>query len=377
MPFIDLKRQYKLHKEAFDNAVHAVLKHGQYIHGSEVTEFENQLQRFANVKHAITCGNGTDALVLALQAMHLQKGDVVFVPSLTFAATAEAVALCGGIPFFVDIDDKTFNLSVKSLKEAVFEAKKQSFKAVGIIAVDLFGLAADYTAINEVAKENNLWVMSDCAQGFGCTHNGHMVCSCHDCAIATTSFFPAKPLGCYGDGGAVFTNDDGVDTLIRSLREHGKSSEKYDNVRIGLNSRLDTLQAAVLIEKLKLFPNEIILRNNIAERYAQIFQSCYQTPIHPTNDTCVWAQYTLKATDPSTRKRAMEAFGNHGIPTVIYYPKPLHLQTAYKHFPHADNMSACEQVSQTVFSLPMSPYLTKEEVDEVCKTSELLKQNCK
>ena len=188
MPFIDLKRQYQLHKEAFDNAIHAVLNHGQYIHGPEVTEFEHRLQRFANVKHAITCGNGTDALVLALQAMHLQKGDVVFVPSLTFAATAEAVALSGGIPFFVDIDEKTFNLSVKSLKEAVSELKRQSLKAVGIIAVDLFGLAADYTAINDIAKENNLWVMSDCAQGFGCTHNGHMVCSCRDRTIATTSF---------------------------------------------------------------------------------------------------------------------------------------------------------------------------------------------
>lgn len=372
VPFIDLKRQYQLHKEAFDDAVHAVLEHGQYIHGSEVTEFENRLQRFADVKHAATCGNGTDALVLALQAMRLQKDDVVFVPSLTFAATAEAVAICDGIPFFIDIDDKTYNLSVKSLREAVFEAKKQSLKAVGIIAVDLFGLAADYTAVNEVAKENNLWVMSDCAQGFGCTHNGHMVCSCHDCDIATTSFFPAKPLGCYGDGGAVFTNDDEADALIRSLREHGKGSEKYDNVRIGQNSRLDTIQAAVLIEKLKLFPEEIVLRNKIVEHYTQAFQSSFQTPIHPKNDTCVWAQYTLKTTDPSTRKQTMEAFGNHGIPTVIYYPKPLHLQTAYRRFPHADNMSSCKQVSQTVFSLPMSPYLTEEEVGEVCGVSELL-----
>ena len=372
IPFIDLKRQYQLHKEAFDNAIHAVLDHGQYVDGTEVTEFEKQLQQFSGVRHAITCANGTDALVLALQAMHLQKNDVVFVPSLTFAATAEAVVLCGGIPFFVDIDRKTYNLDIKSLKEAVFEAQKQSLKVVGIIAVDLFGLAAGYTAVNEVAKENNLWVMSDCAQGFGCTHNGHMVCSCHDCAIATTSFFPAKPLGCYGDGGAVFTNDDEADTLIRSLREHGKGTEKYDNVRIGQNSRLDTIQAAVLIEKLKLFPEEIVLRNKIAERYTQAFQSRFQTPIHPKNDTCVWAQYTLKTTDPSARKQAMEAFGNNDIPMVIYYPKPLHLQTAYKHFPHANNMSACEQVSQTVFSLPMSPYLTEEEVQLVCKTSESL-----
>lgn len=372
MPFINLKRQYQLHKEAFDNAIHAVLEHGQYIHGPEVTEFENQLQCFANVRHAVTCGNGTDALVLALQAMHLQKGDVVFVPSLTFAATAEAVAICGGIPFFVDIDGKTYNLDTKSLKEAVFEAQKQSLKAVGIIAVDLFGLAADYTAVNEVAKENNLWVMSDCAQGFGCTHNGHMVCSCHDCTIATTSFFPAKPLGCYGDGGAVFTNNDEADALIRSLREHGKGSEKYDNVRIGRNSRLDTIQAAVLIEKLKLFPKEIVLRNKIAERYTQAFQSHYQTPLCPTSDTCVWAQYTLRTTDPSARKQAIETFSNNDIPTVVYYPKPLHLQTAYKHFPHASNMSVCEQVSQTVFSLPMSPYLTEEEVDEVYRVSELL-----
>ena len=367
VPFIDLKRQYQLHREAFDSAIRTVLNHSQYVNGSEVTKFEEQLQQFSGVKHAITCANGTDALVLALQAMHLQQGNVIFVPSFTFAATAEAVALCGGIPFFVDIDNETYNLSIKSLKEAVSEAKKQSLKAVGIIAVDLFGLSADYIAINKVAKENNLWVMSDCAQGFGCTHNERMVCSCHDCTIATTSFFPAKPLGCYGDGGAVFTNDDEADVLVRSLREHGKGAEKYDNVHIGQNSRLDTLQAAILIEKLKLFPEEIILRNKIAEHYTQAFRSHYQTPLHPKNDTCVWAQYTLKTTNPSARKQAMETFGDRDIPTVIYYPKPLHLQTACKHFPHANDMSVCEQISQTVFSLPMSPYLTKEEIGWICR----------
>ena len=371
MPFINLTRQYQLHKEVFDRAIYAVLEHGQYVHGSEVTEFETQLRHFTNAKHAITCGNGTDALILALKAMHLQKNDVVFVPSLTFAATAEAVVLCGGIPFFVDIDENTYNLNPESLKTAVLEAEKQSLKAVGIIAVDLFGLAANYTAINEIAKENNLWVMSDCAQGFGCTHNGRMVCSCQDCTVATTSFFPAKPLGCYGDGGAIFTNDDEVAALIRSLSNHGQGSEKYDNIRIGCNSRLDTIQAAVLIEKLKLFPNEIILRNNIAKRYTQAFRTRFQTPIHPTNETCVWAQYTLRTSEPSDQEKAMAAFDASGIPTVVYYPKPVHLQTAYKHFPHADDMSVCAQVTQTVFSLPMSPYLTEEEISQVCEKRNL------
>ena len=254
IPFINLDRQYQLHKEALDQAIHSVLDHGQYISGPEVKLFEQQLQEFLGIKHAITCGNGTDALVLSLKALKLQPNEVVFVPSFTFAATAEAVAYCEGIPFFVDINENTYNLDVDSLKKAIVEAKNQSFKMVGIIAVDLFGLATDYTEINTVAKENNLWVMSDCAQGFGATYNGHYVCSCKNCNIATTSFFPAKPLGCYGDGGAIFTNNDEIASLIHSLHIHGKGSEKYDNVRIGQNSRLDTIQAAVLIEKLKIFP---------------------------------------------------------------------------------------------------------------------------
>ena len=367
IPFINLDRQYQLHKESFDRAIHTVLDHGQYISGPEVKQFEQDLQKFLGVKHAITCGNGTDALVLALKALNLQANEVVFVPSFTFAATAEAVAYCGGIPYLVDINESTYNLDVNSLKEAICEAKKQSLKMVGIIAVDLFGLAADYTFINAVAKENHLWVMSDCAQGFGSTHNGHYVCSCKDCIISTTSFFPAKPLGCYGDGGAIFTNNDEVASLIQSLHIHGKGTEKYDNIRIGQNSRLDTIQAAILIEKLKLFSEEIILRNKIAAYYNQAFVNRYKTPIVPENDTCVWAQYTLQTHTTEARTIAMEGFKSREIPTNIYYPKPLHLQTAYKHFPHTKDMHVSEKAACTVFSLPMSPYLTEAELEYICK----------
>ncbi len=366
IPFINLDRQYRLYKEKFDHAIHAVLEHGQYISGPEVKTFEEQLETFLGVKHAIGCANGTDALVLSLKALGVQQNEVVFVPSFTFAATAEAVAYCGGIPFFVDCNSDTYNLDINSLKAAIYEAKQQSLKMVGVIAVDLFGLAADYTNINELAKENNLWVMSDCAQGFGSTHKGKQVCSCQDCLIATTSFFPAKPLGCYGDGGAIFTNDDEIASLIRSLHIHGKGAEKYDNVRVGQNSRLDTIQAAILIEKLKLFPEEVILRNQIAKRYNEAFASSYKTPVMPKDDTCVWAQYTLQAKDEADREKAMLKFKERGIPTNIYYPKPLHQQTAYNRFPHASDMSASEQASQSVFSLPISPYLSGEEVEFIC-----------
>ena len=367
IPFINLERQYQLHKETFDRAVHKVLDHGQYVSGPEVKLFEQQLQDFLGVKHAIACGNGTDALVLALKALNLQPNEVVFVPSFTFAATAEAVAYCGGIPYFVDINENTYILDVNSLKEAILEAKKQSLKMVGIIAVDLFGLAAEYTAINSVAKENDLWVMSDCAQGFGATHNGCYVCSCKDCIISTTSFFPAKPLGCYGDGGAIFTNNDEVASLIQSLHIHGMGTEKYDNIRIGQNSRLDTIQAAILIEKLKLFPEEIVLRNKIAAYYNQAFSNRYKTPIIPEEDTCVWAQYTLQTNTIEARTVAMAGFKSREIPTNIYYPKPLHLQTAYKHFPHAKTMHVSENAAGRVFSLPMSPYLTESELEYICE----------
>lgn len=367
IPFINLDRQYRLHKENFDCAVHAVLDHGQYISGPEVKQLEQDLEKFLEVKHAITCGNGTDALVLSLKALKLQPNEVVFVPSFTFAATAEAVAYCGGVPYFVDINKNTYNLDADSLKAAILEAKKQSLKLAGIIAVDLFGLSADYTAINEVARENNLWGVADSAQGFGATHKGHYVCSCKDCIISTTSFFPAKPLGCYGDGGAIFTNNDEIASLIRSLYIHGKGAEKYDNIRVGQNSRLDTIQAAVLIEKLKLFPEEVILRNKIAKHYNQVFAERYKTPIIPEKDICVWAQYTLQTDTAETRVDAMENFKKREIPTNIYYPKPLHLQTAYKHFPHVMDMQVSEKAASTVFSLPMSPYLTQEELEYIGK----------
>lgn len=366
IPFIDLESQYQRIKSKVDAAVLRVLAHGTYIMGPEIQLLEKQLSAFTGAKHAISCANGTDALILGLMAKNVKPGDAVLVPSFTFAATAEVVAFLGATPLFVDVLPDTFNMDPESLKKGVLAAKKHGLRPVGVITVDLFGQAADYASIGDIAKNNGLWIMADCAQSFGATYQQKSVCGCDFFDIATTSFFPAKPLGCYGDGGAVFTNDDQLAALMKSYRVHGQGSDKYDNERIGLNARLDTIQASILIEKLAIFPDEIKARNTVAERYNQGLSGSVQTPFVRNDCLSVWAQYTLLLSPKINRSHLIEALKAKGIPSVVYYPKPLHQQKGYKHFPCANDghsLPVSESLSANVFSLPMSAYVTNEQVD--------------
>lgn len=367
MQFIDLSAQQARIKEKIDAQIQAVLAHGGYIMGPEVKELEKALCAFSGVKHAVGCANGTDALQLALMALNVQPGDAVFCPTFTFAATAEIVPLFGATPVFVDVQEDSFNIDPASLERAIALAREQGLKPVGVIPVDLFGLPADYDAIETIAQREDLWIVADSAQGYGAMYRGRRTGSIG--TIATTSFFPAKPLGCYGDGGAVFTNDDDLAALLGSLRVHGKGSDKYDNVRIGLNSRLDTLQAAILLEKLAIYEEEIAQRQVVAQRYTDGLSHVIATPIVPEGCTSVWAQYTLKAADTAQRDSLMAALKSEGIPSVVYYPRPLHTQTAYSAFPKdPQGLPVAESLSQRVFSLPMHPYLSEKDQARVIST---------
>jgi len=337
------------------------LDHGAYIMGPELGELEAKLAEFCGARHAIGCSNGTDAITLVLMAKNVGQGQAVFCPSFTFAATAEVVAFLGATPFFVDIEPETYNMDPASLKAAIGEAKEAGLKPVGVISVDLFGLPADYDTIEPVVRENGLWLLSDSAQGFGGIYRDRKVGTIG--IATTTSFFPAKPLGCYGDGGAVFTDDDDLAALIRSLLFHGKGDDRYDNVRIGMNGRLDSFQAGILLEKLAIFPGEIEERNRIAARYNQGFENLLVTPHVPDGSVSVWAQYTVRAPGKD-RNAIVTALKEKGVPTAIYYPKPLHQQTAYKDFPvAASGLPVSERVAQEVFSLPMHAYLDEETQD--------------
>lgn len=337
------------------------LDHGAYIMGPELGELEAKLAEFCGARHAIGCSNGTDAITLVLMAKNVGQGQAVFCPSFTFAATAEVVAFLGATPYFVDIEPETYNMDPASLKAAIGEAKEAGLKPVGVISVDLFGLPADYDLIEPIVRENGLWLLSDAAQGFGGVYKDRKVGTIG--IATTTSFFPAKPLGCYGDGGAVFTDDDDLAALIRSLLFHGKGNDRYDNVRIGMNGRLDSLQAGILQEKLAIFPGEIEERNRIAARYNGGFENILVTPHVPEGSVSVWAQYTVRAPGKD-RDAIVAALKEKGVPTAIYYPKPLHQQTAYKHFPvTAGGLPISERVAQEVFSLPMHAYLDRETQD--------------
>ena len=352
--FIDLAAQQKLIRPQLDAAIKKVLDHGQYIMGPEVKEFEGQLREFTGVKHALTCANGTDALTLVLMAWGVGQGDAVFVPSFTYVATAEAPAQLGATPFFVDVCEDTFNIDPQSFKQAIIDSRELGLKPAVVIAVDLFGQPADIDAITEIAHAESIKVLVDGAQSFGGSSKGRKVGSMGD--ATTTSFFPAKPLGCYGDGGAVFTSSEEDKELINSIRLHGKGSEKYDNVRIGLNSRLDTIQAAILIEKLKVFPNELEARGDLAKAYAKnLADSDICLPTVEAGNVSAWAQFTVKT---PFRADVMHALKAVGIPTAIYYPKPLHLQGGYSHYPVVSSgITNSENLSETVFSLPMHPYV--------------------
>jgi dTDP-4-amino-4,6-dideoxygalactose transaminase len=355
IPFIDLAAQRKRLGSAIDTAVSRVLTHCQFIIGPEVRTFESELAAFAGARHAVSCASGTDALVLGLRALGIGPGDAVICPSFTFCATAEVAVLVGATPVFVDVHPDTFNIDVSGIPGAIEAAKAAGLTPKAIIPVDLFGLPADHNAIAKIAEANRLFVIDDAAQGFGATdHNrrlgtfGHVTC---------TSFFPAKPLGCYGDGGAVLTDDDGIADTLRSLRVHGQGSDKYDNVRIGLASRLDTIQAAVLSEKLKIFPEEIAARDVVAKRYADALKDVATVPSVPAGLQPVWAQYTIRL--PGGRRDAFAAaLKADGIPTAIYYPIPLHRQVAYKQYPVGRaGLAVSDRLAAEVISLPMHPYL--------------------
>lgn len=361
--FIDLAAQQSRIRDRLEAAIRRTLDHGAYIMGPEVGEFEAALSRFCGAKHSIGCSNGTDAIALCLRAKGVGQGDAVFCPSFTFASTAEVVAWVGATAYFVDINEDTYNMDAASLKAAIAEAKAAGLRPAGVIAVDLFGQPADYDAIEPVVREEAMWLLCDAAQGFGATYRGRKVGAIGD--MATTSFFPAKPLGCYGDGGAVFTADDELAHHIRSLVVHGKGEDKYDNVRIGMNGRLDTLQAGILLEKLAIFPEEIVARNRIARRYSDALGNVAIVPAVVEGAQSVWAQYTIRMPGRD-RAASLAKLKAAGIPTAVYYPKPLHRQTAYKHYPAAGGaLPVSDKVAAEVFSLPMHPYLAEETQDRI------------
>lgn len=358
--FIDLKAQQKRIRGQIDAAIGKVLDHGAYILGPEVRRFEAELAAFGQAKLALSCANGTDAVVLPLMAWGVGAGDAVFCPSFTFAATAEVVPWTGATPVFVDILPETYNLDAACLEAAIAEVRaKGELRPAAVIAVDLFGQPADYPRIAEICRREGLKLLSDSAQGFGCTlHGEHPL---HWADATATSFFPAKPLGCYGDGGAVLTNDQALWDVMDSLRIHGKGLDKYDNVRIGMNSRLDSIQAAILLEKLTIFPEEIALRNVVAARYNEKLAGAVKVPEVIAGGVSVWAQYTIETDRPMDLAAHLKT---QGVPTAAYYPKPLHRQTAYKDFPVAGGaLPASDAAGPRVLSLPMHPYLDEATQD--------------
>jgi dTDP-4-amino-4,6-dideoxygalactose transaminase len=363
IPFIDVAGQRRRLGARIDEAIARVTAHCQFILGPEVRELEDALATFCGARHAVTCASGTDALVLVLMAKGIGPGDAVICPAFTFCATAEVVALLGATPVFCDVDEATFNIDPVSLDRAVAKAKRLGLKPKAIIPVDLFGLPADHDALAAIAASEGVFILDDAAQSFGATYRGRPLGTF---GLATaTSFFPAKPLGCYGDGGAIFTDDDELAAVLKSLRVHGHSSDKYDNVRIGLTGRLDTIQAAVLIEKLKIFRDEIAARNKAAERYGNALGNVAIVPRLPHGLTSVWAQYTIRL-EPGRRDALAAALKAEGIPTAIYYSKPLHRQEAYAHFPYADGgLAVSDRLAQEVISLPMHAYLDEPTQDRI------------
>lgn len=385
MQFIDLVTQQKRIKQKLDDNIHRVLAHGKYIMGPEVLELEKQLADYVGTKHAIGCASGTDALLLALMTYGVEPGDAIFTTPFTFIATAEVISLLGATPVFVDIESQTFNLDPTGLQKAV-QAVKLKDPAVyplpdyrpgpghrspalhprGMIAVDLFGLPADYDRLSSIAGEHGLFIIEDAAQSFGAEYKGTKACALGH--IACTSFFPAKPLGCYGDGGMCFTDDDSLADVIRSLRVHGQGHHKYDNVRIGINGRLDTLQAAILLAKLDIFAEEVQLRQTVAQRYTELLApyATLRAPSISEGYLSVWAQYSLLAESETQRSAIQQKLKEVGIPTAIYYPRPLHLQTAFASLGYKEgDFPVSEDFAKRIFSLPMHPYLSAEEQEHI------------
>jgi dTDP-4-amino-4,6-dideoxygalactose transaminase len=369
VPFIDLAAQRRRLGKSLDEAISRVLGHCQFINGPEVAELEAALMAFSGARHVVACASGTDALLMVLMAKGVGRGDAVLCPSFTFCATGEVAALLGATPVFVDVDEATFNIDPSSLQNGIAVAKKHGLKPKAVIPVDLFGQSADHDAIAAIAEGEGLFVLDDAAQGFGASYKGRRLGSF---GLATsTSFFPAKPLGCFGDGGAIFTDDDELAQTLRSIRVHGQGADKYDNVRLGLTARLDTMQAAILIEKLKIFEDEIAARNEVAERYARGLGNVVAVPRLAAGCTSVWAQYTIRLPNGANRDGFAAALKAQGIPTAIYYPKSMHQQTAYRDFPIADGgLQVAERLSSDVISLPMHAYLdeaTQERIIEAVR----------
>jgi dTDP-4-amino-4,6-dideoxygalactose transaminase len=364
IPFIDVATQRQRLRAAIDQAVSRVLDHCQFINGPEVTQFEADLAAFTGAKHVVGVASGTDALLMVLMAKGLGPGDAVLCPSFTFCATGETVALTGATPVFVDVDEATFNIDAASLKRGIAAAKRLGLKPKAVMPVDLFGQSADHDAIASVAATEGLFVLDDAAQGFGASYRGRRIGTF---GLATaTSFFPAKPLGCFGDGGAILTDDAGLAETLRSIRVHGQGSDKYDNVRLGLTARLDTMQAAILIEKLKIFDDEIAARNKVADRYARGLADVLTVPKLADGCTSVWAQYTIRLPKGTDRDGFAGALKAQGVPTAIYYPKSMHQQTAYRNYPVADGgLPVSERLSTDVISLPMHAYLDEPTQDRV------------
>jgi dTDP-4-amino-4,6-dideoxygalactose transaminase len=370
LEFIDLQAQRRRLGDGVEKAIARVLEHGKFIMGPEVFELEERLAEYSRVAHAVSCASGTDALVLGLMAQGVGPGDAVLVPSFTFAATAEAVAILGAVPVFVDVLADSFNLDPVSLAAGISTARGVGLRPVGVIPVDLFGAPADYEAINKVVTEDGLWIIADAAQSYGATCDGVPVGSL--APTTTTSFFPAKPLGCYGDGGAIFTDDDDLCIVLRSLRVHGQGTDKYDNVRVGINGRLDTIQAAVLLEKLKIFDSELSARDRVAETYRELLGELTVQAVHPCA-TSAWAQYTVVLPTDVRRDDVMRRASSAGVPTATYYSRPLHWQPAYRGFPTAtDTLPVTDDLADRVLSLPMHPYLApadQQRVAEVITTA--------
>ena len=369
MEFRDLKKQYSVLKDEIDKSIAGVLSSAQFISGGAVRELEAQLAEYVGVKHCITCANGTDAITLALKAWGVGKGDAVFVPDFTFFSTGECPAAEGAAAVFVDVDERTYNIDPDRLEEAIIKVKNEGrYTPKVVAAVDLFGQPADYPRIIEICHKYGLLLLEDGAQGFGGSINGRKACSFGD--ISTTSFFPAKPLGCYGDGGAVFTNNDEWAQLMNSYRVHGKGTDKYDNVRIGMNSRLDTMQAAILQVKLRAFDKEVECVNEAARHYTELLKDKVKTPVIPEGFGSSWAQYTIQLPTEAKRNALQAALKEAGIPSMVYYPKPMHQQTAFQDTiqPVGCSCDVAERLCRTVLSLPMHPYMEPSDIERICST---------
>ena len=368
MQFRDLKTQYTVLKDEMDKAILDVVASGAFVMGPKIKEMETAFAEYVGAKHCVACNSGTDALLLALKAWDVKEGDAVFVPSFTFFASAEVIAMQGATPVFVDVDRDTYNICMADLERKIEQTLKAGkLKPRVIIAVDLFGLPADFKAIRKIAEKYNLYVLEDGAQGFGGRIGEQKACTFGD--ISTTSFFPAKPVGCYGDGGAVFTDNDEWAALIESYHIHGKGSDRYDNVRIGMNSRMDSIQAAVLLVKLKAFADhELVDINKVSARYTEKLKDIVKTPIVPEGFYSSWAQYTLQVENKEVRNGLQAVLKALDIPTAIYYPIPMHRQTAFNYLNINDNLCpVSDQLADTVISLPIHPYLTEKDQDMICE----------